>query len=138
MTASSLQQVPLGPPGAATPEGRLRFETLLSNVTAALLTARAGELDAAIQASVSDLGAYLGSERGGVGLFSEDGRSLFYKYGYFAAGASTLFYETDLAQAVPWYIAQVRAGRTMVVRRPLDELPPEAGAGRRPAAARGG
>ena len=116
---------------------RLRFETFLSDVAARLLDAQPEDLDDAIQASVVELGAYLGSERGGVGLFSEDGRSLFYKYGYFAPEASTLFYETDLARALPWYVSQVRAGRMMVLRKPLEDLPPEAEAERQAVAALG-
>ena len=116
---------------------RLRFETFLSDVAARLLDAQPEDLDDAIQASVVELGAYLGSERGGVGLFSEDGRSLFYKYGYFAPEASTLFYETDLARALPWYVSQVRAGRTMVLRKPLEDLPPEAEAERQAVGALG-
>jgi transcriptional regulator with GAF, ATPase, and Fis domain len=136
LTSSSLQ-TPLADPRSAAPGQRLRFEAFLSNVAAGLLDARPEDLDDAIQASVVELGAYLGSERGGVGLFSEDGRSLFYKHGYFAPETTTLFYETDLAQALPWYIAQVRAGRTMIFRGQLDVFPPEAEAERRAVAALG-
>jgi transcriptional regulator with GAF, ATPase, and Fis domain len=136
MTSPSLQTPPTDPSRPA-PEKRLRFETFLSNVAAELLNARPEDLDDAIQASVVEFGAYVGSERGGVALFSEDRRSLYFKYGYFAPGASTLLYETDLAQALPWYIAGVREGRTMIFRGDVDELPPEAEGERRVVAAMG-
>ena len=135
-------------------EALLRFERLLSDTTAQLLNVAPEDLDATIQASLSAVGAYLGSERGGIALFSEDGRSLIYKYGFFVPGTDTALYETDLARAVPWYAGELRAGRRVILPRlpeglPLDALaerahvaaiglksafglPLRAGAGRRP------
>ena len=83
-------------------------------------------MDETIQASVSALGAYLGSDRGGIALFSEDGRSLAFRYGYFTAGADPALFETDLAQALPWYVGELREGRPVILPHLPEALPPEA------------
>ncbi len=61
----------------------LWFETFLANLAARLLAAPPEDVDGTIQASLQELGAFLASERGGIGLFSEDGSSLVFRYGYF-------------------------------------------------------
>jgi transcriptional regulator with GAF, ATPase, and Fis domain len=118
--------VPLDDSAQLAPEQLVRFERLLSNTAAQLLNVAPDEMDGTIQASISELGAYLGAERGGIALFSEDGRSLTFKYGYFAAGVNADLYVTDLAQALPWYAGELRAGRAVIVPRVPHGFPPEA------------
>jgi transcriptional regulator with PAS, ATPase and Fis domain len=104
----------------------LRFERLLSDAAARLLNVAPEEMDETIEASVSALGAYLGSEHGGIALFSEDRCSLVFRHGYFAPGVSPYLLGVDLAAALPWYGAALRAGRPVILPHlPLD-LPPEA------------
>jgi formate hydrogenlyase transcriptional activator len=112
--------------GPTTVEALLRFERLLSDATAQILNVAPEDVDATIQTSLSAVGAYLGSERGGIALFSEDGRSLIYKYGFFVPGTDTALYETDLARAVPWYAGELRAGRRVILPRLPEGLPPDA------------
>jgi formate hydrogenlyase transcriptional activator len=83
-------------------------------------------MDDTIQASVSGLGAYLGGERGGIALFSEDRSSLAFKYGYFVPGVNKDLFEMDLARALPWYTAELRAGRPVIVPHVPHGVPPEA------------
>jgi transcriptional regulator with GAF, ATPase, and Fis domain len=83
-------------------------------------------MDATVARSVSELGAYLGASRGGIALFSEDGRSLIFQYGYFAPGATTALLDMDLARALPWYAGELRAGRPVVLPRLPEGLPVEA------------
>jgi transcriptional regulator with GAF, ATPase, and Fis domain len=107
-------------------EELLRFERLLSDTAARLLNVAPEEMDATIHVSVSALGAYLGSDRGGIALFSEDGRSLAFRYGYFTSGTNPALFETDLAQALPWYAGELRAGRAVILPHLPEALPPEA------------
>ena len=118
-------------------EKRLRFETLLSGIAARLLNVAPEDLGSVIQASLAELGALLGSERGGIALFSEDGRSLVLKYGYFAPGASHALYDTDLARPSPGTPASCGPGGPVILRRASEDLPPEAAAERAAAAAIG-
>jgi GAF domain-containing protein len=83
-------------------------------------------MDATIQVSVSSLGIYLGAGRGGIALFSEDGRSLAFKYGYFAPGVKTDLFDMDLARHLPWYAGELRAGRPVIVQRAPEDVPAEA------------
>ena len=94
----------------------------------------AQEIDKTIQASVSALGAYLGSDRGGIALFSEDGRSLaFPGTDTSPRERSPALFETDLAQALPWYVGEVREGRPLISRALPEGAP---GRGRRRASLR--
>ena len=108
----------------------LWFETFLANLAARLLAAPPEDVDGTIQASLQELGAFLASERGGVGLFSEDGSSLVFRYGYFARGAPRDLFGADFAQVLPWYVGELRAGRPVIFRRVPDDVPPEAEAER--------
>ena len=115
----------------------LRFERLLSDTAAQLLNVAPEEMDETIETSVSALGAYLGSERGGIALFSEEGPSLVFRYGYFAPGADQALYEADLARALPWYAEELRAGRPVILPHAPEGVPPEAVAEHRHVAALG-
>ena len=62
-------------------------------------------------------GRFLGSERGGIGLFSEDGElSRVPVRVLHARGAPRQLFGADLARALPWYAAELRAGRPVIVR----------------------
>jgi PAS domain-containing protein len=126
------------PPSSGTPgfEESLEFETLLSNLAARFLDIPPEEMDGAIDTSLAEVGAFLGSERGGIGLFSEDGRSLRFAHGYFAPGAPKDHFEADLAEVLPWYAGEVREGRS-IVWRSAEDIPPEATAERAVVAALG-
>ncbi len=121
---------PLPPEAASAPPDPFWFETFLTDLAARLLAAPPEDVDRTIQASLQELGAFLGSERGGIGLFSEDGSSLVFRYGYFTPEAPRQLFEADLARALPWYVAELRAGRPVIVRRVPDDMPPEAEAER--------
>jgi formate hydrogenlyase transcriptional activator len=123
---SSSIEAPLDGSAQPTLDELLRFERLLSDTAARLLNVAPDEMDATIQVSVSALGAYLGSDRGGIALFSEDGRSLAFRYGYFTAGTDPALFETDLAQALPWYVGELREGRAVILPHLPEALPPEA------------
>jgi len=118
-------------------EDRLAFETFLADLAARLVDVAPETFGRTLTESLSALGTFLGSERGGIGLFSEDGSSLRYEYGYFSPGAPTALFEADFAKALPWYAAELRAGRMVVLRRSTEELPPEAQAERAAVAALG-
>ena len=104
----------------------LRFETFLSNLAARLLHVLPEELDAAIEASLTELAPILGGDRGGIAQFSEEGRCLFFTHPYAAPGADRRLFNSDLAAAHPWWAAELRAGRPVIVPRVPEGLPEEA------------
>jgi transcriptional regulator with GAF, ATPase, and Fis domain len=124
------------PPVELALEDHLGFEMLLSDLAARLIDIAPEDFERTVTESLQRLGAFLRSERGGIGLFAEDG-SLRFQYGYFTPGAPTLYFGEDFARILPWYAAELRAGRLVIVRRSADELPPEAVAERAAVAALG-
>jgi transcriptional regulator with GAF, ATPase, and Fis domain len=107
----------------------LEFDTFLSDL-AARLNVAPDETDDAIQSSLDRLRGLLRSERGGIALFSEDGQSLLYRYAYAAHGESREYHGTDLAQTFPWYVGELRAGRSVILRCAPEDVPTEAAAER--------
>ena len=123
------QRSPSNGSGNPALETSLEFETFLSDL-AARLNVAPDETDSAIQSSLDRLHGLLRSERGGIALFSEDGRTLLFRYAYAAPGESREYHGIDLAQTFPWYVGELRAGRSVVLRRASEDVPTEAAAER--------
>jgi transcriptional regulator with GAF, ATPase, and Fis domain len=117
---------PLKGSGNSALETSLEFETFLSDLAARLLNVAPEQFDGAIRESLRDLAAILGGERGGIALFSEDGRSLQFTYPFGVEGADMRLFKADLAAAHPWYAAELRAGRPVIAPRLPDGVPEEA------------
>jgi transcriptional regulator with GAF, ATPase, and Fis domain len=99
----------------------------LSGVAARLGAAASTEqIDEAIQGSLRSAFAFFGADGGGIGLFSEDCRTLHYRYGHFGPGSTDRHLHSDLLRSLPWWAAELRAGRPVVLRRGVLDLPPEA------------
>ena len=122
MTAEST----LEDPEAPAPAERLRFETFLSSLAARLLNAAPEEVDDVIGRSLVELALFTGADRGGIGQFSEDGRSLRFSHPFARPGFETRLFGGDLAAAHPWYAAELRAGRPVIIPRVPEGLPEEA------------
>ena len=129
--AASMDPQTLPPEAESAAPDSLWFETFLADLAARLLAAPPEDVDRTIQASLQELGAFLGSERGGIGLFSEDGSSLVFRYGYFTPEAPRQLFEADLAQALPWYVGELRAGRPVIVRQRARRRTPRGRGGAR-------
>ena len=110
-------------PGAS--EDALRFQTLLSRLSATFIHLPAEEVDGQIERALAQVVDYLGIERSSLAQFSADGRELIVTHSHTVAGFPRMP-SVNLAQMMPWYAEQVRAGRVLRFRRLPDEIPPEA------------
>jgi formate hydrogenlyase transcriptional activator len=111
-------------------EDQLRFEMFLSDFAARLLSLPPDDTDAAIRESLGDVVVLLGGERSAIGQFGPDGRSLRWTHGFATTDARWPDLEGDIAQVFPWYIQQIREGRSLVLPRALEGFPPHARAER--------
>ncbi len=106
---------------------RLRFESLLSRLSADFIHLLAENVDSQIERALEQIVDFLGIERSGLGQFSEDGRALVVTHSYAIPGFPP-FPRADLAVMFPWYTGKVRQGEVLRFTRLPDELPPEAAA----------
>jgi len=101
---------------------RLRFETLLSELSAGLIHVPAGAIDAALERALQQVGTFLGVDRGTVDVYEEVGRGV--RIAWALPGHEESPHVLD-AEQFPWTAKQL--GRGDIVRfSKLDELPPEA------------
>jgi PAS domain S-box-containing protein len=105
-------------------EERLRFETLISNLSAGFVNLPADEVDSAINKELRSITEFFDADRCTVGLFSEDGTRLTGVYEYHSAetGPGPEFL---LKEQMPWYFVQLIRGNPVVMNR-VEDLPPEA------------
>jgi signal transduction histidine kinase len=104
---------------------RVLFEALLADLSAAFINLPAEAIDAQVERGLARVVAYLGVERSGFGLFSPDGRELRFTHSYVEPGFPRYPYLV-LDHHLPWYTAQLRAGRLLRFERLPDDLPAEA------------
>jgi signal transduction histidine kinase len=104
---------------------RLRFEQLLSRLSATFINLPAEQVDSQIERGLRQLVEFLDIERSSLGQFSADGTELWVTHSYSAPGFPP-FPRVNLAAVWPWYTAQVRQGKVVRYGRLPDELPPEA------------
>jgi signal transduction histidine kinase len=104
---------------------RLRFETLLSRLSATFINLPAEEVDSQIERGLRQIVEFLGIERSSLTQFSEDGSELIVTHSYTIPGFIPMP-RVNLAAMWPWYTARVRAGEILRFTRLPDEAPPEA------------
>ena len=104
---------------------RLRFETLLSRLSATFIHLPADQIDGQIERGLQQIVEFLGVERSGLAQFSADGRELIVTHSYSAPGFARTK-RLDLAALLPWYTERVRRGEVLRFTRLPDELPPDA------------
>jgi two-component system, NarL family, sensor kinase len=106
-------------------DDRLRFERLLTDLSATFVNVAAGLVDAQIEQALERLVHFLGVERGGFGQISEDNRGILATHSFVVPGyppLPPLILEADL----PWYAEQVRRGELMRFERLPEDAPAEA------------
>ena len=106
---------------------RLRFENLLSRLSAAFTNLPAEEVDGQIERGLQQIAEFLEIERSGLGQFSENGQELVVTHSY-ATGGISPFPRGDITGVFPWLTARIRQGEVVRLPRLPDDLPPEAGA----------
>jgi PAS domain S-box-containing protein len=110
-------------------EERLRFETLLSEFSAAFINLPASQVDTEIKNWLARIVAFLGVDRGSILEFSEDGTRLEATHTYRLPGIPSPS-GTTLSDTIPWVVARLRLGEVVKQERLPDDLPAEASADR--------
>src|SRR4051794_2739124 len=104
---------------------RLRFESLLSRLSATFIHLPAEDVDSQIERGLQQIVDFLQIERSSLAQFSADGSQLVTTHSYAAPGFP-LFPPVNLAVVFPWYTARIREGEVLRWARLPDDLPPEA------------
>jgi formate hydrogenlyase transcriptional activator len=105
-------------------EERLRFEGLISNLSAGFVNLPPDKVGGEIAKGLRSITEFFDADRCTIGLFSEDGTKLVNAFEYHSAEAEPAP-ESMWKQHTPWYMEQLFRGKPVVINR-IEELPPEA------------
>jgi signal transduction histidine kinase len=119
------RSVPVSSTAASPVDERVRFETLLADLSATFVKIPASEVDRQIETGLRQVVEVLGLDRSGLGEISPDGQ-LVITHSYEVPGVPPSPRVIVDAQ-MPWYAEQVRLGRFLRLARLPDDLPTEAG-----------
>ena len=103
-------------------EERLRFERLLTDLSATFINVAADSVDAQIEQALERLVDFLGVERSSLGQVSQDNKDIAVTHSFVAAGyppLPPLILEKDL----PWFTEQVRRGELIRFDRLPEDVP---------------
>jgi formate hydrogenlyase transcriptional activator len=102
----------------------LRFERLISDLSAGFVNLPSQEVDSEINRGLRSITEFFNADRCTIGIFSEDGTRLSRIFEYVSEGAEPAPAFLSKEQ-MPWYIDQLIRGNPVVMNR-LEDLPPEA------------
>ncbi len=105
-------------------EERMRFETLLSDLSATLVNLPASEVDQAIRQGLRRIVELLDVDRGALSEFSESQTELHSILSYTRPGLPAVPARLT-SEELPWYFEKLRRGEMVVAER-LDGLPADA------------
>jgi two-component sensor histidine kinase len=105
-------------------EERIRFETLLADLSATLVNLPTAEVDRAIQQGLRRIVELLDVDRGALSEFSESQTELHSILSYTRPGLPAVPARLT-SEKLPWYFERLRRGEMVVAER-LDDLPAEA------------
>jgi hypothetical protein len=103
---------------------RLRFEGLISNLSAGFVNLPSREIDSQIDKGLRAITEFFEADRSSIGLFSEDGTQLTLAFEY-RSGEAEPASESLSKEQVPWYMDQLLQGKPVVMNR-VEDFPPEA------------
>jgi signal transduction histidine kinase len=103
---------------------RLRFEGLISNLSAGFVNLPSNEIDSQINEGLRAITEFFEADRCSVGLFSEDGTQIARAFEYHSGEAEPAS-ESLSKERLPWYMEQLIRGNPFVMNR-VEDLPPEA------------
>ncbi len=118
-------QIPVDLDLTEQPDERLRFEWLLTNLSATFVNVAADRVDAQIEQALERLVEFLGVERSSFGQMSADNKAILVTHSFVAGGYPALppcILDVDF----PWYADQVRRGELVRVERLPEDAPVEA------------
>jgi signal transduction histidine kinase len=104
---------------------RLRFETMLSRLSATFIHLLATEVDDHIERGLQVLVEYLDIDRSSLAQFSDDGNELLVTHSY-TRPPTPPYPKVNIAPLLPWYTEKVRQGELLRFTRLPEELPAEA------------
>jgi formate hydrogenlyase transcriptional activator len=110
-------------------EDRLRFEGLISDLSAGFVSISAEEVEGEITKWLQRITEFFDADRSTLGLFSEDGVQLRSAFEYHREGVEPAPVSLSKEQ-LPWYLSQLMQGNLVVINR-LADLPDDAEAERR-------
>ena len=116
-------------------EERLRFEGLISNLSAGFVNIPPDEVESQINKALRSITGFFDADRCSIGLFSKDGTQLTRAFEYHSAEAEPVP-ESLSKEQMPWYLEQLIRGSPVVMNR-IEDLPPEAEKERRLCLAKG-
>lgn len=105
---------------------RVRFEQLLSGLSAAFINQTPERIDDVIQGSLTRLLETLGNDRSSLAQFSDDTGRAVVTHSYAVSGVEPFPVGVAADDRLPWYVAAVRSGNALFLRRLPDDLPLEA------------
>jgi signal transduction histidine kinase len=114
-----------GCPLAPLVQERLRFETLLAELSATFVNLPAGQVDSQIEAALQRLVEFHEVDRGGLAEVLGDPKQLVITHSYHVPGVPRLP-RIIVNEQLPWYAKTIREGKVLRLFRLPDELPPEA------------
>jgi signal transduction histidine kinase len=115
----------IGCPLAPRVEERLRFETLLADLSATFINLPPGEADLQIESALRRLVEFLDVDRGGLAEVLADQKKMVVTHSYHVPGVP-LLPRMILDEQLPWYARTIQAGEVFRVARLPDDLPAQA------------
>lgn len=106
-------------------EGLLRFETWLSDLSAALINLPSVEIEREIERGLQQIVELLGLDRGSLMQFSDDGSQLVVTHAHATDGVQPLPLGT-LNHRIPWAATRYRRGDVVVFEHLPEDLPAKA------------
>jgi PAS domain S-box-containing protein len=105
---------------------RLRFEKLLSQLSAGFINVPFEKIDEVIDGSLKTLVESLENDRSTVAEFAADKSQAEVTHSYTVAGLEPFPVGITIHDRLPWLVEQLRSGRTMLFQRLPDDMPTEA------------
>ncbi len=103
---------------------RLRFETLLSDLSATFVNLPAEEIDERIIEGIKEICGFLNTARGGILQISEDGKNVSITHSWAIEGIEPVPTSVKV-RTWPWMMSQVSHGEPILLRS-VDDLPVDA------------
>jgi transcriptional regulator with GAF, ATPase, and Fis domain len=107
-------------------EARLRFEQLLTDISAAFINLPADRIDSAIDGVLRRLLETLEHDRSSLAEFSRDQQLAVVTHSCAVPGIKPFPLGVAVDERLPWYVRQLRTGKMLCLRQLPDDLPPEA------------
>src|ERR1700722_1535899 len=114
-----------GCPLASRVDERVRFESLLADLSATFVNLASEQVDSQIESALGRLVQFLGVDRGGLGEFVRDRKQLVVTHSYQAPGIP-LLPRVVLDEEWPWYARTIYQGEVLRLSGLPDSLPAEA------------